>query len=261
MPRDPFWLAKPKKEYDMARLKPSTLKVGVRFETVADARRESHRSETVLAKSASTRRHAETLNDCREEFYICQSPYCPGCARCYRRWLFGQILQLYPNDIDGTVVTILLETSMEIMDLNPRDWRRTLRHRIEAAALGDEVIVGGFEMSWRWREQLWVLHAHLVVPNCSRKQYRALSSKTDPVKLSKPVMGQPVRNLIDQVSYTSKFTTYHRPFKQQNGRKPPAKPLNDVQHRHLVAWMSQFEFTEFLFLYGCRRFGANIKVT
>jgi hypothetical protein len=64
---------------------------------------------------------------------------------------------------------------------------------------------------------------------------------------------QDLRDHIPQLSYLSKFITYHRPL--ADGM---AYPLNARECREWVAWVSRFSFADFLFLFGARRLGDRI---
>src|SRR3982074_2979316 len=92
--KSPFWRRrKPPARYDIARLRPATLPKGDRFETKQDVRYESERSEFLLRSYPGySRKLAKTLCACREGDLICDEPYCPICARTFRRWLIGQLL-------------------------------------------------------------------------------------------------------------------------------------------------------------------------
>lgn len=257
MASDPFWFDLPPAGLDIARLRPASLPRGKRFETPADARRESLRSEKELQKAGASAL-AEYLADCRGGHYDCVKTYCPACARRFRRWYTGELLRLYPPETKANIVTILLEKSETLSNLEPRAWHRTIRHRLAAVGLGDEMVVGGIEVAWRAREKLWVLHAHLAISNCTSKQYKKLNTDLDDDDVSRPVLGQELQDRAEQLSYTLKFVTYHRPHPQRGKSKPKALSLNRKQHVELVRWMGQYKFTYFLFLFGCRRVGNEL---
>ena len=94
-PKPPFWRRKiPPAKYDIALLRPEPLPKGKRFETVQDAHEESKRSAALLRSTADGNLDlAETLSDCRNELYQCDRPFCPICARIFRRWFTGRLLR------------------------------------------------------------------------------------------------------------------------------------------------------------------------
>lgn len=168
------------------------------------------------------------------------------------------MLRLYKPGISAKVVTILLEKRDNLADLAPRAFHRTLRYRLAAVGLGNEMVVGGIEVAWRAREKLWVPHAHLAISNCTSKQYSKLNSDLEDDDVSRSILGQDLQDRAEQLSYTLKFVTYHRPFKQCGKSKPKALSLNRKQHVELVSWMGQYEFTDFMFLSRCRRIGGKL---
>lgn len=78
--KPPFWQRKStRRKHDIAVLRPESLPRGRRFETIADARRESERSQKLLGSGVK----AEFLSECRAGYYQCNKTYCPICARLF----------------------------------------------------------------------------------------------------------------------------------------------------------------------------------
>src|SRR5947208_13711987 len=94
--RPPFWRRRnPARQYDIALLRPKDGPKGERFETVQDARAKSARSEQLLRSfSGGNRELAEFLQECRAGDYECDKPFCPICARVFRRWFVGELLRV-----------------------------------------------------------------------------------------------------------------------------------------------------------------------
>ena len=92
----PFWRrGKPGFKRDIVFLRPEDQPTGERFETLADARAESERSEKLLRSSSlGSRVLAEILQECRAGDYECNQPFCPICARIFRRWFIGELLRV-----------------------------------------------------------------------------------------------------------------------------------------------------------------------
>src|SRR5438445_9558942 len=83
------------RQYEIKLLRPANLAKGERFETVQDARAESERSEELLRSfSGGSKELAEFLQECREGYYHCNRPFCPICARVFRRWFVGELLRV-----------------------------------------------------------------------------------------------------------------------------------------------------------------------
>jgi hypothetical protein len=254
----PFWAAmKPEAPHDIARLRPSSLPRGQRFETDADVRAESIRSESEL-RYGGGRFKAEYLKDCRDGYFICKKTYCPICARKYRRWLCSQLLRLYAEHGEQAVFAVVLLKSArqsKISRLDPRDHAQWIRKRVARAGFNDDPIVCAFEMVYKARTKRWILHANLVlfgVDDTSRVETALRNSTT------KGVDCQPVNDSTKQLSYLSKFATYHRPYRRKGQKPSRALPLNTLQHCELVRWMDRWRFTDLLLLINCRRSGGGI---
>jgi len=264
--KSPFWRRKePRQCYDIAVLRPRALPKGHRFETAQDVRYESERSELLLRSfPGHSRGLAKNLCACREGDLICDKPYCPICARKFRRWLIAELLRVakktpYPIHI----LTVLLEqaNSKKIDGLDPVPWRHRLRKRLVRSGLGDASVIGGFEMIYRQRQRAWVLHANLVIIGGAPHGLEKFEDTFHGSDLDCPVLGVPLQDLPEQLSYVSKFTTYHRPFQQRGPIKSPAIPLNAPEHHALVQWMSRVDFKDFLFLFNAHREkGVTIKL-
>jgi hypothetical protein len=140
--KPPFWRRNtPKPQYDIALLRPATEPKGERFETPADARKESERSEKLLRSlSGSSNVIAEYLQECRAGDYECNQPFCPICARQFRRWFIGELLRITKGHDQVHVYTVLLKEAakdnIDILDLAPV--RHALRKRLQRAGLGNQ---------------------------------------------------------------------------------------------------------------------------
>jgi hypothetical protein len=264
--KPPFWWRrKPRRRYNIALLRPASLPKGERFETEQDVRYESERSELLLKSFAGySRPLARTLCDCREGGIVCDRPYCPLCGRVFRRWLIGELLRVARKAHKPIhVITVLLQqaSSEKINALDLTTWRHALRKRLLRSGLGDASIIGGFEMIYRAKERIWVLHINLMIIGGNQAGLDTFASMFGNNGIDRPVLSVPLKDLPEQLSYISKFTTYHRPLQQQGPIKGPAVPLNAPEHHALVKWMSQYEFKDFLFLFNAyRKEGTTIKL-
>ena len=134
-----------------------------------------------------------------------------------------------------------------------------LRKRLQRAGL-DVPVIGGFEMVYKARRKVWILHINLVIVGGEKEAHEAFEKTFDDSDLERAVDSADLNDPAKQLSYISKFTTYHRPYEQRGSDKPPAKPLNGKQHAALVAWMAQFKFKDFLLLINARRRGHIISI-
>ena len=106
----------------------------------------------------------------------------------------------------------------------------------------------------------WVLHANLVIFNGSPQALDAFEATFKSSGFKTPTRRVPLQNAPEQLSYTSKFTTYHRPHEQRGGTRGSAVPLNPKQHHAPMTWMSHYQFQDFLFLHNARRLGPRISL-
>jgi hypothetical protein len=252
--RPPFWRQKnPLPQHDITKLLPQDLEKGDRFETIDDVKIESERSE-LLFKRSSGRKLATNLQDCREDHQRCDQTYCPLCARVFRTWFIGELLRLSEGK-RVNMFTVLLKKAEpdKINELNPKNFRGVLRQRLLRAGLTDAVVIGGFENAYRARQKKWVLHINLVVIGGKQAAMDKFQQSFTNSEIERPVVTAKLNDSAKQLSYTLKFTTYHRPYEQRGGKKGHATPLNAPEHLALVQWMSKRSFKDFMFLFNARQ--------
>jgi hypothetical protein len=132
-----------------------------------------------------------------------------------------------------------------------------LRKRLERAGLGNAPVIGGFEIVYKARRRVWVLHINLVVIGGKKSAHKKLKRGFESSDMERPIIGAELKDPAEQLSYILKFGTYHRPHAQHGPNRTDAKPLNPREHAALVKWMSQFEFKDFLFLVNAKRLGGT----
>ena len=256
--RGPFWRRrKSARQHDIAKLRQHGLKRGDRFETTEDAEIESERSELVLKQGERVGRAlALKLRNCREGQRRCEQTFCPLCARAFRRWFIGELLRLIQSS-SGTVFlfTVLLKKAErhKIEELDPDDYRATLRQRLIWAGLSGAVVIGGFENVYRARQREWMLHINLVIMGADSEAIENFHKSFDESTIERASMKVGLKNPAKQLSYVLKFTTYHRPYQRHGSAKGDARPLNAPEHLALVQWMSKWPFKKFMFLFNARR--------
>jgi hypothetical protein len=254
---------KPKPEHDIRLLRPPSLPLGERFETLQDARRYSLDSEHKLDLLAPQQDQLSNyLNECRTLAQRCDQPYCSLCARPFRVWFIGELLRIIESIGSEPVyiLTILLEAASydEICRLDVKGYDAELRKRLSRNGLAEAVVIGGYENIYRAKSKTWVLHINLVIIGGTIKAVEKFKATFFDSDIEKPVLIETLEDLAIQLSYVLKFTTYHRPFKQCGSKKGPAVPLNPREHCALVSWMAQWKFQDFMFLFNARREGATI---
>jgi hypothetical protein len=262
--KPPFWRrGKPGPKYDIVLLRPGDRPKGERFETLADARAESERSEKLLRSfSGGNKELAEFLQECRAGDYECNKPSCPICARKFRRWFIGELLRVTKGKEAVRIYTVLLKEAPQdkINNLDPTPFRHFLRKRLERAGLAKTPVIGAFEIVYKAKRWVWVLHVNLVMIGGKKAARKKFTQGFKGGDIERPITRARLKKPSKQLSYILKFGTYHRPYEQQGSRKSEAKPLNPKEHAALLKWMSKFEFQDFLVLVNAKRRGGS-KIT
>lgn len=241
--------------HDIALLRPASLPRGKRFETPDDAAQYSQALESLLRRTKGGHDSAEFLNDCREGHYTCGKPFCPLCARQFRRWLFGQTSQIFSHEDKPHRVLNLHFGAWKAGDLgsaNPDRIRDRLRKQSNRAGLGEVVAVGGIEAALK--DGHWLVHGHVAVAGAGKDKRDRLRAYFDGAGSKRPFVDQEMRDPAKQLSYVLKFHSYQRPAK--GGQ---AYPLKRNAALELVRWQNGRSFEDFLFLKGLRRRGVRIE--
>lgn len=257
----PFWAsAPPPAGHDIARLRPASLPLGVRFETLEDAHGYSIARRKILERGGRVLQcSAERLEECAAGGERCGQPICPICARLFRRWLFGQSSAIVQQDPRPKhVVTLYIEQFpaglLSECDIASVD--RRIRARFRRNLPGRSIAIGGIEVSFD--AGVWLVHGHFLLLGPTRAELNKLADAFGTKGVRRASLVQPVRDLTAQSSYLLKFVTYHRPGSQAGQRRPRAYPLPASALHELATWSSEAAFTDFLFLFGARRRGARI---
>lgn len=264
---EPFWLTmEPDSRYDLAILRPASLRRGQRFETVADADEYTARHVGRLRelKQPWSRRVARVISRCEEvPGEQCGQTLCSQCGRGFRRWLSGEVLRVNDEDPRSKrVVTVLLASvrRRDLPDLAIKPFHDLLRKRLKRAGLTDVTVIGGLEAAWKASKRRFVLHAHLYLLGATDAMVGELRKVCRRSGFKKAIKDQSWRRPATQASYLFKINSIHRPGDQSGARKPRAYPLPDRAFVAWAAWLSTFRFEDLLFLSGARRRGACIAV-
>ena len=259
--KPPFWRrGKPNPKYDISVLRPANMPRGQRFETLADARNESERSEKLLLSfSGGSRIIGEYLQECRAGDYQCNKTFCPICGRIFRRWFIGELLRVTNGRDQVHIYTVLLKeaTTHKINELEPAPFRASLRKRLQRSGLAKIPVIGGFEIVYKAAKRVWVLHANLVVIGGNKSAHKKFKQTFAGDEIERPVLRAKLKDRAEQLSYILKFGTYHRPHEQHGSARSQAKPLNPSEHAALLKWMWKSEFEDFMLLINARRQGGN----
>jgi hypothetical protein len=244
--------------FDIARLRPSELPRGKRFETVDDTRARRDAELERFEQIPGLAHVADRLHFCTAET-PCAQVYCPICGRRFRRWFTGQALRLQA-DLDLEVITVALElvASEELTQCDLLVAKRRVAQRFQRAAPSVEFVLGGIEAEYRERDDAFLVHAHLLLSRLPPHELIALRSAFADVGVTRGVKAQTLRDPPTQISYALKFTTYHRPGTQNGSRRPRAFPLPDRALKQLTLWRARHGFLDFVFMMHLRRRGGDL---
>ncbi|MBV8831067.1 MAG: hypothetical protein JO108_17760 [Acidobacteriaceae bacterium] len=257
----PYW-ANPSipGQFDLAVLKPATLASGQRFETLKDVRARRKRLRAALTTSSikAVRYFLEEIGAC-DDVEPCGQPYCPSCARQFRRWTCAQLLKLaekHPR-ANKSIVTVNLGhfSGGTLRSADPAKAASALRKRLSRSWMDGATVAGGIEVAWHQADRKWRLHAHLLVIGVEPEAIESIRRGEGDLEIDE------FRDPAKQLSYLLKFLTGHRPIEQTGPKKSPLFPLPRQRLIELISWASKFGPSEFLFLYGVRRSGRNLVLT
>ena len=203
---------------------------------------------------------ADALARCDGDEARCLMPICALCARPFRIQLTEEKLALVAA-LPGPHrdVTIYLD-SIEAGRLPYVDLKRhheKLRVRLNRCGFRGSIIVGGTEAGWNARKRVWILHLHALAIGVPPEAWAELRRRLKRAPEPKPVHDAPLRDAARQLSYQQKFTTFHRPSRTGGGR---AVPLPPPRLAELAAWLANYEFESFMFLFGARRRAGRIFI-
>ena len=137
------------RKFDIARLRPSDLPRGQRFETEPDARARRDADLERFDGIAGLAQVADRLSDCSGDS-PCAEVCCALCGRQFRRWLTGQALR-HQSGLDLQVVTVALELAPtnRLTDCDLLLVKRRAAQKVRRAAPSAEFVLGGIEAEYR----------------------------------------------------------------------------------------------------------------
>jgi hypothetical protein len=246
------------REFDIARLRPSDLPRGQRFETEPDARARRDADRERFEGIAGLAEVADLLWSCSGDS-PCAEVCCAVCGRQFRRWLTGQALR-HQSGLDLQVVTVALE-SVATKKLAKYDLlvvKHRIAQRFRRAAPSAKFVLGGIEAEYRQGDDTFLVHAHLMVSRLPRDELKALRSAFADIGVTRAIKVQALRDPAAQISYALKFPTFHRPGSQSGSRRSKAIPLPDPALKALTLWRARHGFLDFVLMMGLRRSGGDL---
>jgi len=158
------------------------------------------------------------------------------------------------------VLTVALDvvSTAELPSCDIRTLKRRAAQRIRRAAPSAQLVLGGIEAEFRHQENVFLVHAHLLISRLPDEEMKALRSAFSDINVTHPVKLQELRDATRQISYLLKFVTYHRPVPQKGSRRSSAIPLPTHAFAQLALWRARYEFFDLVFMKGIRRKGGDL---
>jgi hypothetical protein len=245
---------------DVRRLLPPSMPRRQRFETLRDAETRNLARIEILANRGSA--IAEALYDC-DAASPCELPICAQCARPYRIYFTSEALavaQAYVGPHEFATVFLDTVEAGSLPDASLKQAHTALRQRLNRSGFRGSVLVGGTEAAWIAADRRWILHMHLLAIGVRPDSWEQLRAKLGAYGHAIPLKVEALNDEARQLSYITKFTTYHRPLKRGPGGPSPAFPLPPARLEELATWWARHRFEDFAFLYGARRRGGRIAL-
>jgi hypothetical protein len=183
-----------------------------KLETLAET--EALNAEFVQALTNRAPKIAAVVEACESDA-PCNSPNCATCARSFRRGKIREVLAIAKaNPGTHECATIYLATipagSLPAIDL--KKVHDAFRKRLNRCGFNQSMLIGSTEAGWSSKDQIWVLHVHVLAVGVSTDAWAALEEKLADTDRKIPLKVQPLKDPERQISYNHKFVTYYRSY-------------------------------------------------
>lgn len=242
------------------------------FETFSDAEKWNEVNVATLSAGgwSADRELAALLSLCRRRS-PCLSGACRVCMREMRRWFASATAGLF-NDLswepgEGFAVTIVPGARWQPGYMNPgavRAFKERVRELLDGAGLGDEVAIGGIDLSWNSSDGEWPdhirPHAYLLLPTLKSERHIKVALKASLPATSdtpRPVKFRPLANQVEASTYAlkavfSRRSTYVNALGRRTSRN---LPLRGPDLRTALHFLHDVGLTGRVLCLNCRRRG------
>jgi hypothetical protein len=262
-PYEELWRGVPiPRSRDVRLLMPPSLPRGRRFETKNDARTRNLEHIEILCEREPA--IAEAIDECCSEPSPRGLVGCAVCGRCYRIYSASELLRVGNRYVGPHQLATIYLDEIEAGSLSTVSIKRAharLRKRLERSGFQGSILVGGTEVAWIAKQRCWILHVHLLAIGVRDVAWERLRASLDDIKPGIPLRVEEIEDVKDgarALTYLTKFTTYHRPFRRGPWGRSRAVPLPPARLAELLSWWAEYRFEEFTFLFGARRRGGRI---
>jgi hypothetical protein len=249
------------KSRDICLLRPPSLPPGERFEILTDAARID---DANIARLLNFRPDlAAEIERCDEEGECASLPLSARAARRYRRYFTAELLRIAeeregPHQIPTIYLRAFAASELEAADLKLE--HGVLRKTLQRSGFEGSILIGGTEIAWLARHNLWILHCHLLAIGVLQADWVRLREALPDANPAAALKVQALEDFAEQLSYCQKFNSSHKPGKRGPNGRARAYPLPTERLIEWAEWMAKRRFEDFAFLFGARRRGGRIVV-
>ena len=257
-----FWQDVPiPKSRDICLLRPPSLPRGERFETLSDAARIDDANIARLLNSRPDL--AAEIERCDEEGECASLPISARAALRYRRYFTAELLRIAEERKGPHQTATIYMRAFSAGELEAADLKlelEVLRKTLDRSHFKGLILLGGTEVAWLARHNLWILHCHLLATRVLEADWARLRKSLPDASPAAALKVKALKDFAEQLSYCQKFNSSHKPGKRgPNGRARPY-PLPTERLVEWAEWMARQRFEDFAFLFGARRRGGRIVV-
>jgi hypothetical protein len=189
----------------------------------------------------------------------CNSPNCATCARSFRFAKIREVVAIAkstPGTHESATIHVATIQAGSLPAVDLEKVHDAFRKRLDRSGFNQSMLIGSTEAGWLPKDQVWIVHFHLLAIGVPIDAWAALKEKLADAGRKTPLMVNPLNDPECQISYNHKFVTYYRSF-YGDGRSR-AFPLPANRLAELAEWRAKYCFEDFQFLYGARRRGGKI---
>jgi hypothetical protein len=257
-----FWRDVPiPKSRDISLLRPPALPRGERFETLSDAARID---DANIARLLNFRPDlAAEIERCDEEGECASLPISARAARRYRRYFTAELLRIAEEREGPHQTATIYMRAFPADELEAADLKlelEVLRKTLQRSNFEGSILVGGTEIAWLERHNLWILHGHLLAIGVLQGDWVRLRKSLPDASPAAALKVKALKDFAQQLSYCQKFNSSHKPGKRGPDGRAPARPLPTERLIEWAEWIARHRFEDFAFLFGARRRGGRIVV-
>jgi hypothetical protein len=208
-----FWQDVPiPKSRDICLLRPPSLPRGERFETLTDA---AKIDDANIARMLNFRPDlAAEIERCDEEGECASLPISARAARRYRRYFTAELLRIAeeregPHQIATIYLRAFAASELEAADLKLE--HGVLRKALQRSDFEGLILIGGTEIAWLARHNLWILHCHLLAIGVLEADWVRLRESLPDANPAASLKVQALKDFAEQVSYCQKSKIQFEP--------------------------------------------------